>query len=477
MVDIPEFDFLDIEGDFSQIMEENVDNKFKEYKAGDKLTGKVTMLTENSVFLNIQSTSEGIIPRTEFEKKEIAVGDEVEAYFLSDSEGEIVLTTKMTGDALIESLAEAFTSQIPVEGKVVEERKGGYTVKLANIPAFCPFSQMDRARGEASDYIGNTYTFLITKYGDRDLVVSRRAFQDIAAKKRLEELKDELEEGDTIPGTIERIVDFGVFVDLDGISGLIPMNEISWSRNFDVTQLVNVGDRVEVQVLRLDWEKERISLSLRSAQNDPWENAHNYHPDQPYQGTVSKKMDFGIFVELEPGLDGLLHISKLDQAHFEKIEEGEKIEIYIDTIDTENGRISLDLEPSQSLEGREASGVTSGHSNAVKVGNKLTGTVESIKNYGAFIKLNDTKTGLLHVSTLDLPPQANALKEIEKQFEIGKEIEVEVLRVEGTRISLALPGSSAEAESQASISNYMNAHKKDSSSFGSLGGAFDSIEF
>ena len=476
MSDIPDFDFLDIEGDFSQIMADSSETKFKELSPGEKVTGRVTLVTENSVFLNIEAKSEGILPRTEFSDAP-EIGDTVEAYFISDYDGEITLTTKMSGDALLETLGESYANKVPVEGKVLDERKGGFTVSLAGLTAFCPFSQMDRARGEASDYIGQTYTFLITKYSDRDLVVSRRAFQDIAAKKRQEELKDELEEGDTIPGTIERIVDFGVFVDLDGITGLIPMSEISWSRNFDVTQLVNIGDKVEVQVLRLDWEKERISLSLRSAQNDPWENAHNYHPDVPYQGTVSKKLEFGAFIELEPGLDGLLHVSKIDPTHFNDLEEGATIEVYIDTIDTENNRISLDLEPSQSLEGREASGVTSGHSNAVRAGNKLTGTVEAIKNYGAFIKLNDTKTGLLHVSTLDLAPGANSLKEIEKRFEIGTEIEVEVLRIESGRISLALPGSGAEAESQQSIASYMNEHKKDSNSFGSLGGAFDSLNF
>ena len=485
MSDIPEMNFVDFGGDMESLMSAEAEQVTQEFNGGEKVTGTVTLISSSSVFVNIKAKSEGILPKAEFLDNDgqltVAVGDEIEAYYINDFGGEITLTTKMSGEALIASLGDAFANQIPVEGKVSEERKGGFTVTLAaGLDAFCPFSQIYRVRSEGAQHVGQTYTFVITKLGDRDCVVSRRAILEKEAELRKVELQEELEEGDIVEGTIRNIASFGVFVDLGGVDGLVPMSELSWKRNFDASELVSIGDKVTVRIRGLDWEKDRILLSLRAANDNPWDNIDNYHTSTPYKATVTALKDFGAFLELEPGIEGLLHISKIGAGRHlthadEELSVGDEVEVYIDSIDFEGQRISLNLEPSQTAEGHDKSGVPSGHSNAVVVGNTLTGVVDSVKNYGAFIKLNDKKSGLLHVSTLDLPKGANVTKALEERFTEGAEIEVEVQRIESGRISLCLPGMNAAAEDRQAVQSYIKSHAKDSNSFGSIGGLFDGL--
>lgn len=481
--DIPELDFVSLDGDFASLMEESADKLNKDFKPGDKVEGTVTMIGENSIFVDINGKSEGIIPKIEFvadNELKVNEGDKITAYYVSDDAGEISLTLRMSGDALHDTIGEAFANQVPVEGKVVEERKGGYSVSLSGINAFCPYSQMDIRPGEPAMYVGQTFSFIITRMTDFDTVVSRRPLLEEEAEKRRDELVDTLNEGDIINGTVRKIESFGVFVNIGGIDGLIPMGEISWERNFDIDKLIKVGDKVKVSVLRLDWEKNRIVLSLRECGENPWNGELNFEPNTPYKGVVTRVESYGAFVQLKPGIEGLCHISKLGQgkrlAHAsEVVAEGDELEVYVLEVNPETRRISLSLDDEEhEFEGHEKSGVPTGHSNAVHVGNTITGTVDGMKRFGLFVKLNESKKGLVHISMFDCPKEADSLKFLSTNYKEGDEIEVEVLHIEGGRISLGLPGSTAEAENKANVQKYIN--KTSASSLGSLGDVFGGLD-
>ena len=481
--DIPEMDFVSLDGDFAALMEESVDKLQKDFKPGDKIEGVVTLITENSVFIEMNGKSEGIIPKVEFFKDgeiKVAEGDSVTAYFVSADGGENSLTLRMSGDALHDTIGEAFANQVPVEGKVLEERKGGYSVSLSGINAFCPYSQMDLRPGDPSMYVGQTFSFIITRMTDFDTVVSRRSLLEEEADQRRDELVDTLNEGDVITGLVRKIETFGVFVNLGGVDGLIPMGEISWERSFDVNSIVKVGDEVKVAVKKLDWDRNRIVLSLKECAANPWEQELSFEANTPVKGIVTRVESYGAFVEIKPGIEGLCHISKLGRGKrlshaAEVVAEGEELEVYVLEVNTETRRISLSLDDEEhNFEGHEKSGVPVGHSNAVHVGNTIPGVVDGIKRFGVFVKLNDTKKGLLHISMLDAPKGSDPLKFLSGKYKEGDELEVEVLHIEGSRVSLGLPGSTAEAENSASVQKYIK--KNNADSLGSLGDVFGGLD-
>ena len=473
--ELPDFDFVDLSDDFSALMESSVESIKKEFKIGEKVSGKITDITAQGIFVNINAKSEGIIATGEFMEDDVvtvAVGDEIEAYFVSESGGELSLTTRMSGDALMDSLSEAFAAQVPVEGKVVEERKGGYTIKIGQNEAFCPFSQIDRGRsGDPEMYIGQTFIFIISQLSDRNFVVSRRLYLDKEAVKNVAILKDELAEGDIIEGVVRKIESFGVFVDIGGIDGLIPLSELSWTRNFDASDLVSPGQKVNVLIRNLDWQKERIVLSLRGSDGDPWDSVGDkYHFSKRYEGTVTKTESYGAFVALEPGVEGLLHISKLTDGKIithadQAVSVGDQIEVFIDNIDLDQKRISL----TQELQRKRSGG---DQSPQVTTGSTVTGKVEGVKEFGVFIGLGDGKTGLLHISQMKI--QGNdRFNEMRKLYQEGQEVEVRIDNIAGKRISLALPQSADEINEKQAVKNYLN--KEKSSDFGSLGDVFGDL--
>ena len=242
---------------------------------------------------------------------------------------------------------------MPVEGQVIKEIKGGFEIKLAgNVRAFCPYSQMGLYRIENSDdYIEQKYNFVIIELTERgkNVVVSHRAFLEAERQQQKEDLQATLQEGMTVKGKITSIRDFGAFADIGGVDGLIPISEIGWSRTEDINEVLLVGQEVEVVIISLDWGKNRIALSLKQAITDPWSTADmKYLPQSLHKGTVSRLTQFGAFVTLEPGVDGLLHISKLGAGRKinhpkEVVDDGQVLEIRVESVDKDQRRISLDL--------------------------------------------------------------------------------------------------------------------------------------
>jgi small subunit ribosomal protein S1 len=325
---------------------------------GQKVEATVVGIAAEFIFLDVGAKSEGYIAREELADEEgnpkVAVGDKIKVFFLSAEKGEKLFTTRLGGGSVSAAhLEAAFEKSVPVEGLVIKEIKGGFEIRLAgNVRAFCPYSQMGLYRIENTDeYINQKYNFNIMEFTDkgRNIVVSHRAFLEAERQQQREELRASLQEGMTVKGRITSIREFGAFADIGGVDGLIPISEIGWSRIEDINEILHVGQEVEVVIISLDWEKDRIALSLKQALADPWSTAEmKYAPQSLHQGTISRLTKFGAFVTLEPGIDGLLHISKLGAGRKinhpkEVVGEGQLVEVRVESVDKDQRRISLDL--------------------------------------------------------------------------------------------------------------------------------------
>ena len=330
----------------------------KQLSPGDKITATVVEISSDSIFLDIGEKSEGFLDRKELEDETGAVtvspGDTLEVYFLSTNRNEMLFTTKIgSGAAGRAYLEEAYQSGIPLEGYVEKEIKGGFEVTIAGkVRAFCPYSQMDLKRiADPESHVGNHLLFKITKFseGGRNIVLSRRILLEEERKEKQEELKKQLQEGMTVQGRITSTKDFGAFVDVGGIEGLIPISEIGWSRTEKVDDILSEGQGVEVVILKLDWENERFSFSLKQALPDPWQDIVRKFPTGSFHsGKVVRLAKFGAFITLAPGIDGLIHISKLAGGRRinhprEVVEEGQTVDVKIEAVDGEEKRISLSL--------------------------------------------------------------------------------------------------------------------------------------
>ncbi len=322
---------------------------------GDRIKAIVAGIDGENVFLDVGLKSEGVMSTAEIRdaggELTIQPGDTIEVFLLSRRGGEMIFTTRIgSGQASLQELEEAFHSGIPVEGRVTGEIKGGFSVTMAGQRAFCPYSQMDIRRVEdPEDYLDKSFSFRIIEFSNRgrNIIVSARAVLEEERARQREELQQTLEEGMQVRGTVTSIRDFGAFVDIGGVDGLIPISEMAWGQTERVDDILSRGQEVEVVVKRLDWDNDRISLSLRETTENPWDKVQeNYPVGSVHRATVSRLAAFGAFVTLEPGVDGLLHISKLGagrRIHHprEVLEAGQEITVRIDGLDPEQQRISL----------------------------------------------------------------------------------------------------------------------------------------
>jgi len=472
--------------DFASALEASFDNLVTSFTPGQKVKGTVVSISKNTVFVDVNSMSEALISSEEFlEDGELTVkvGDEVEGFYLNSSDGSINLTVKMSGAVNSAQLEEAYANGIPVDGKVMEERKGGFAVKIAGESAFCPYSQMSLHRvADTSVFVGNTYSFNISEYSSRNLVVSRRVQLEKEREAKREALEEILTVGDIITGTVAKIMDFGVFVDLDGVDGFIPISELSWSRAESPLDYVSPGDVVNVKVKDLDWVNNKITLSFRSAQT-PWESiTEKYVVGSTVEATITRLESFGAFAKLEKGIEGLIHISKFGTGKRinhprEIVSVGDKVEVVVDSIDDETQRIALSRSVMSDIVTDDSPAVASVLSaNAViEEGAAIKGIVDGITDFGVFVKLTPTKSGLLHVSQIDAKTNAhNAQQVLSEMFAAGSELEVVVQELKGDRISLTtLDKYNADKEDRAMNTSHISSNDSD---FGGLGGMFDGLD-
>lgn len=322
---------------------------------GNRLEATIVGISGDNIFLDVGQKSEGILSAGELRNQEgeltVAIGDRMQVFFLASRGGEMVFTTRLgSGQTTSRELEEAFLSGIPIEGRVTGEVKGGFSVTVAGQRGFCPYSQMDvRKVEQPEDYLDKTFAFKIIEYSGqgRNVILSARAVQEEQRQQEREQLKAQLTEGMQVKGTVTSIRDFGAFVDIGGVDGLIPISELAWGQTDKVEDVLHRDQQVEVIIKRLDWENNKISLSLRETLENPWDNADSRYPaGSIHRGKVSRLTTFGAFVTLEPGIDGLLHISKLGagrRIHHprEVVETGQELTVKIESLDTQQKRIAL----------------------------------------------------------------------------------------------------------------------------------------
>jgi len=342
---------------FAEMFEESYATP-KRFAVGEKVEALIVKISPEWIFIDLGAKSEGYIDKKEFLDDAgnlmIKEGDTVTAYFLSSRHSERLFTTKLLARKSVdEFLVSAYQNAIPLEATVEKEIKGGFSVKIsASASGFCPYSQMDRRRIEnAADYVGKKFEFIVIEYGEngRKIILSRRPLLDKIDQERIAKLKLSLQKGMTVHGIVTSVRDFGAFVDIGGVQALLPVSEMTWGRVEDTRSLYKPGDTIETVIINLDWENDRITLSFKDTLPDPWnEVVRNYVEGSIHKGTVSRLTDFGAFITLEAGVDGLLHISKLGKG--KKIKHAQdvltrdrEIDVKIEKIDRDNKRISLDL--------------------------------------------------------------------------------------------------------------------------------------
>lgn len=444
-------------------------------RVGEVVKGRVIQIGAESVFVDIGGKGEAWMDRAELTDEQgrlrVAVGDEVEATVMSAGD-ETRLSTKIRqGAQARQALAVAAESGVPVEGKVSAVIKGGYEVTVAGLRAFCPLSQMDLRRvATAEEYVGRVLEFRITTYGEggRNIVLSRRRLLEEQAAKMAEETRRTLVPGAVLPGTVASLADFGAFVDLGGVQGLVPLSELSHSRVGRPADRLRVGEMVTVKVLRIDPEKGKVTLSLKALEGDPWAAVPGrLRERQVVVGRAARATEFGVFVELLPGVDGLLHVSEIPRSRQGALREaaaaGAELPVLIVGIDGDRRRIALALAPEGAEAGQEMA-------STVEVGALLAGTVERVEPFGVFVRLGPGQTGL--IPNAELGPTGSP--DPRKAFPEGTEVKVLVLAIEegGRRIRLSRV-KAIEKEERAESQAYLREATRQGGGFGTtLGEAF-----
>lgn len=421
-----------------------------EINAGDKIEGKIISIGASMVYVSTGTKSDGVVDRAELldENGELPfkVGDTLELYVVSLTESEIILSRAISGVGSAEMLEDASHSRTPVEGRVTGTVKGGFSVDVMGKRAFCPVSQIDTTYVETlDDYVGNAYHFIITRYaeGGRNIVLSRRDLLEEEMKAKKKAFFSTLSQGDIFKGTVTRLMPYGAFVELTpGIEGMVHISELSWSRVDKPGDLVSAGDTVTVKVLGIetgDSQKDpKISLSMKQVSDNPWDLAStNYKAGDQVTGTVVRLAPFGAFVEIEPGIDGLVHLSEM--SHYKRIvkaedavSQGERVQVVIKEIDTAKKRISLSMkDASEDPWLRVAETYTPG--------TLVEGTLEKRERFGLFVNLEPGITALMPSSVISASPSQAAYDRLKPGDPVSGM--VDAVDEERRRISIAPPDS------------------------------------
>jgi small subunit ribosomal protein S1 len=461
------------EDDFAAMFEASL--KAKRFEKGQTIEGTVVAIGPEVVFVDVGGKGEASIEVAEFKdadgQLEVAVGDRIHAVVVSTAGG-LTLSRKLArGAATLRQLEEALHSGLAVEGKVEREVKGGYEVTIARQRAFCPFSQIDLQRSEPAMHIGRVYEFRVTEFreGGRSIVVSRRALLEEQQKERAEEVRRSIVEGAVLTGRVASVRDFGAFIDLGGgVQGLLHVSEMGWSRVEDPSATLKAGDEVAVKVLRLDEDKQKISLGMKQLQEDPWlRAASTYQPGQVVTGRVTRLADFGAFVELEPGVEGLAHASSFvptgkSRGWSSQVAAGTTGAFEILSVDPGKKRIGLALLP----EGSARAGTARPAAADIVPGARLTGTVERHEKFGVFVFLAPGRTGLIPMSETGLTNEGD----LGKVFPIGGQVTVIVLDVDAESRRIRLSAKAVrDAQEAAELREYTERESATpSQGFGSL---------
>ena len=430
---------------FAELFEQS-QSALSKLRSGAIVTGTVVEIRNDVVVVNAGLKSEGIIPIEQFKNEngelEIAVGDDVKVALdaIENGFGETMLSREKAKRSLVwDELEEAQTANAAVTGRISGKVKGGFTVDIKDVRAFLPGSLVDVRPVRDPSYLeGKELEFKIIKLDRKrnNVVVSRRAVVESEHSEEREQLLDKLVEGAVVKGVVKNLTDYGAFVDLGGIDGLLHITDMAWKRVRHPSEVVNVGDELEVRVLKFDRERNRVSLGLKQLGEDPWVAiARRYPTGTRLLGKVSNVTDYGCFVELEPGVEGLVHVSEMDWTNknvnpAKVVQVGDEVEVMVLDVDEERRRISLGMKQTRANPWEAFAAIH-------KKGDKVSGTIKSITDFGVFVGLDGGIDGLVHLS--DISWQTTG-EDLVRNFKKGDEIEAVVLAVdpERERISLGL---------------------------------------
>ena len=429
---------------FAELFEQS--QSLAKLKPGAIVSGTVVEIRPDVVVVNAGLKSEGIVPIEQFRNEhgdlEVNVGDEVKVALdaIEDGFGETKLSREKAKRSMVwDELEQAFEGQEAITGRINGKVKGGFTVDIRDVRAFLPGSLVDVRPVRDPAYLeGKDLEFKIIKLDRKrnNVVVSRRAVVESEHSEEREQLLEKLQEGAILHGVVKNLTDYGAFVDLGGIDGLLHITDMAWKRVRHPSEVVNVGDELDVRVLKFDRERNRVSLGLKQLGDDPWVSITRRYPSGTRLfGKVSNVTDYGCFVELEPGVEGLVHVSEMDWTNknvnpAKVVQVGDETEVTVLDVDEERRRISLGIKQTRSNPWEAFAAMH-------KKGDKVSGQIKSITDFGVFIGLDGGIDGLVHLS--DISWQVSG-EDLVRDFKKGEEIEAVVLAVdpERERISLGI---------------------------------------
>lgn len=415
---------------------------FKNFEEGTIIEGRIVAIGKDKVVVDIGYKSEGMIPTDQFSTEELHTlknGDPIQVYIedREDTEGNLVLSKEKADKMKVwEELETSHKDEKVVEGKVISRIKGGMMVDIG-VKAFLPGSQIDlHPVRDLDGLVGKTFPFKIIKINHRrgNVVVSRRVLLEETRDRKRQTTLSTLKEGQLIQGTVKNITEYGAFIDLGGIDGLLHITDMSWGRVGHPSEMFMVGDKVEVMVLKYDRETGRISLGLKQKSADPWTNvAAKYQIGTRVRGKVVSLTDYGAFIELEPGVEGLVHVSEMSWTHEVRhpsrlVSIGDQVEAAVLNVDIPNRKISLGMKqtapnPWDMVESKYPSGT------------RIEGKVKSLTDFGAFIGLEEGIDGLIHISDMSWTKH---IKHPSELFKKGQKVEAVVLKIDREKERLSL---------------------------------------
>jgi small subunit ribosomal protein S1 len=423
-------------------MQELIAKSLRDFKEGSIVKGRILEIRPREVLVDIGYKSEGVIPVSEFDDmSEVEVGDEVEVLLekLENEDGMIVLSKeKAAHKQNWDKIVKVFQGDGLIKGKVKAIVKGGLTVNIG-VEAFLPGSQIDIVPPkDLQQFVGNTYDFKIVKINDerKNVVLSRREIIEHERAEKRAKFLESVQVGNTVKGTVKNLTDFGAFIDLDGMDGLLHITDMTWGRLTHPSELLKIGQEIDVVVLDINREKERVSLGLKQTQRNPWDKIEERFPvGATVKGKVTNLVPYGAFVEIEEGVEGLIHVSELSWTKritrpSDVLTQGQEIEAVVLGVNKEEQKISLgvrQLEPNpwDAIEQKYV------------IGSKVKGKIRNMTAYGAFVELEEGIDGMIHVSDLSWTRKINHPSEVLKK---NDEVEAVVLDIDkvNQRISLGI---------------------------------------
>ena len=445
------------EQSFADLLESYSPGTKEDLQVGDKVKGEIISIGKESVFIDTGTKTDGVVDKEELldDNREMPFkeGDALELYVVSVTDHEVRLSKALSGVGGLSLLQDAFEGRVPVEGKVKELCKGGFRVEIMHRRAFCPAGQIDvRYAENPGEYVGKDYQFLITQFEEhgKNIVVSRRELLDRELKKAREEFHENTPVGSDLEGKITKLLPFGAFVEVSpGVEGMVHLSELSWSRVEKPEEVVAVGDSVKVKVIGIDKDEGsgriKIGLSVKGVTEDPWKTvAERFHEGDEASGVVKRCAGFGAFVEIAPGIEGLVHISEMSYRQRvlkpeDMVKPGDTVHVIVKEVDGAGRRISLSM---RDVEGDPWMDVEKKYHK----GQSLVGRIDKKEQFGYFIALEPGITGLLPKSKIRQSFQSASIEKLKEADAIP--VVIEEIRSDARQITLAVGDSRDEHEWQ-----------------------------